>query len=90
MPSPRGSVGSIQDFKKGGRWFEPPARLILFPRIDDNRCDRIHSSLIAVHCFADGYVGKQPVAWEEYCAEYCLKEFQESMDECTGRCDIMK
>ena len=26
--------------------------------------------------------------WKEYCAEYWLKELQESMDRCTGRCDI--
>ena len=25
-------------------------------------------------------VGKQPVAWTEYCAEYWLKELQEGMD----------
>ena len=46
-----------------------PALPIFFPRIAD-----IHSSLTAVHCFEDGYVGKQPVAWEEWCAEYWLKE----------------
>ena len=45
-----------------------------FPRIDDSHCDRIHSSLTAVHCFNNGYVGKQSVAWKEYCAEYWLKE----------------
>ena len=55
-----------------------------FPRIDDCHFDRIHSSLTAVHCFDNGYVGKQPVAWKEYCMEYWLKELQESMDRCTG------
>ena len=25
---------------------------------DDSHCDRIHSSLTAVHCFDNGYVGK--------------------------------
>ena len=45
-----------------------PARLIFFPRIDDNHCDRNHSSLAAVRCFDNGYLGKQPVAWKEYCA----------------------
>ena len=35
--------------------------------------------------FDNGYVGKQPVAWEEYCAEYWLKELGESRDRCTGR-----
>ena len=37
--------------------------------------------------FNKGYVGKQPVAWKEYCAAYWLKECQESMVRCTGRCD---
>ena len=45
-------------------------------------------SLTAVRCFDNGYVGKQPVAWEELCAECCLKELQESMDRCTGHHDI--
>ena len=40
-------------------------------------------------CFYNGYVGKQAVAWKEYCAEYWLKDLQESnMDRCTGHCDI--
>ena len=45
---------------------------MFFPRIDDSHCDRIHSSLIAVHCLNNGYVGKQPLAWKEFCAEYWL------------------
>ena len=61
---------------------------IFFPRIDDSHCNRIHSSLTTVHCFNNGYVGKQPVALKEYCAEYWLKELQESMDRCTGCRDI--
>ena len=32
--------------------------------------------------------GKQPVAWKEYCVGYWLKELQESMDRCTGHCDM--
>ena len=56
--------------------------------INDSHCDRIHSSHTAVRCFDNGYVGKQPVAWKEYCAEYWLKEHQESTDRCTGRHDI--
>ena len=44
----------------------------------------IHISLTAVHCFDNGYVGKQPVAWKEHCAEYWLKELQERMDRRTG------
>ena len=38
--------------------------------------------------FYNGYVGKQPVARIEYCAEYWLKEGQESMDRCTVHCDM--
>ena len=35
---------------------------IFFSKIDDSHCDRIHSSLTTVHCFDDGYMGKQPMA----------------------------
>ena len=28
------------------------------------------------------------MAWKEYCAENWLKELQESMDRCSGHCDI--
>ena len=65
-----------------------PARPIFFPRIDDSHCDRIHSSLIAVRCIDNGYVGKQPVAWKEFHVEHWLKELQEIMDRCTGRRDV--
>ena len=65
-----------------------PARPIFFPRIDDSHCDMIHSSLTAVRCFDNGYVGKQSVAWKEYPAEYWLKGLQESMDRCSGHRDI--
>ena len=66
-----------------------PARPISFPRTDDSHCDRIYSSLTAVHCFDNDNVRKQSVAWKvswkEFCAEYWLKELQESRDRCTGR-----
>ena len=65
-----------------------PPRPIFFSRIDDSHCDRIHSSFTAVQCFNNGYVGKHPLGWKEYCAEYWLKELQESMDRCTGHHDI--
>ena len=61
---------------------------MFFRRIDDSHCHRIHSSLTAVHCFDVDYVGKEPVAWKEYYAEYLLKERQESIDRCTGLRDI--
>ena len=47
-----------------------PVLAYFFPRIDYTHCDRIRSALTAVHCFDNGYLRKQPVAWKEYCAEY--------------------
>ena len=75
---------------KQGLQVRSPARPIpySFSRIDDSHWDRTHSSLTAVHCFDNGYVGKQPLGWKEYCVEYWLKELQESMDRCTARRDI--
>ena len=49
---PNNSVGSVQDLRTRGRWFDP--------RLDDSPCDRIHCSLTAVHCFDNSYVGKEP------------------------------
>ena len=47
---------------------------IFFFRTDDSQCDKIHFFLTTVHCFADGYVEKQPLdSREEYCAEHLLK-----------------
>ena len=82
---PHSSVGRVADLRTGGRLFDPSARPLFIPRIDDSHCDRIHSSLTAVRFFDNGHVGKQPVAWKEYCVEYWSKELQESMDKCTGR-----
>ena len=85
---PHSPVGSNTDLRTGRLLVRSPARLIFFSGTDDSNCDRIHSSLTAVRCFDNGYVGKQPVVWKEYCAEHWLKEFQESMDRSTGRRDI--
>ena len=41
---------------------------IFFHRIDDSHCNRIHSSLSTVHFSGSDHVGKQPVAWKEYCS----------------------
>ena len=46
----------------------PELGQFLSQMIDDGHCDRIHFSLFAVHCFDNGYVGKQSMAWKEYCA----------------------
>ena len=69
---PHSSVCSVADLGTGGYWFNPRPKF--FPRIDDRHCDRIHSFLTAIGCFDNGYVGKQPVAWKEYCVKYWLKE----------------
>ena len=52
------SVCSIVDLRIGGRWFDPQLGQYSF------RCP----------CFENGYVGKQPVAWKEYCGEYWLNK----------------
>ena len=62
---PQSSVGSVQDLRTEDRWFDLQARPIFFPRTDDSHCDKMHSSLTAVHCFEDGYLGKQLVAWKK-------------------------
>ena len=63
-------VSSAQVLRTEGCWGDLRARPKFFPRIDDNHCLGIHSSLSAVNCFDNGYVEKQPVAGIEYCAEY--------------------
>ena len=84
-------VGSEEDLRTGSRKFEPQARPIFFPRIDDSHCDRIHSSLTAVHCFDDRYVGNQLVDWKDYYAKNLLKnKLQNSIDSCTCPRDIIE
>ena len=43
------SVGSIQDFKTGGGWSDPPVQPIFLRSIDDSHSNRIHSFLTALH-----------------------------------------
>ena len=43
--------------------------IIFLRRTDDSHCDLIHTSFTTVHCFNNGYVGKQPGAWKEYYVE---------------------
>ena len=64
---PHSSVGSVEDLRTGGRWFDPQHDQYSF-----RHYDRIHSSLAAVYCFDKKNVGKQLVAWKKYCAEYWL------------------
>ena len=48
----------------------------------------IHPNVLTRYLY-NGYVGKQPVVWKEYCAVHWLKELQENMDRCTGDRDII-
>ena len=86
-PSPMAQKVSYRTWEQEVAGSIPTRRPILFPRIDDSHGDRIHYCLIAAHCFDNVYVGKQSVAWKEYChgEENWWKELQESMDRCTGR-----
>ena len=60
---PHTSVNSVHDFRTGGRWLDPRLGQYFFRELI-----RVHSFIIAVNCFDNCYVGKQSVAWEEYCA----------------------
>ena len=70
------SVGSTQNLRTGDPWFDPWLGQYSFLGIDDSPCNRIHSSLTTVHFHHNGYTGKQPVAWKEYCAEYWVTLYQ--------------
>ena len=79
-------MGDVQDLRRGGQWMDPclgrySVRGLMF-------VIAIHLSPMAVHCFSPDYMGKQPVAWQEYFAEYWSKERKESMDRCSGHHDI--
>ena len=70
IAKPSSSVGSVQDLRTGGRWFDPRLRPISFRGLMIVIATGFIPLSSADHCFDDGYVGKQPVAWKEYCAEY--------------------
>ena len=86
---PHSSVGSIVDLRTGSCWFDPLLGQYSFQGL-----------MIVI---GTGYIPLSPlsvvstmvmlesshaVALKEYCTEYWLKELQESMDRCTGHCDI--
>ena len=81
-----GCSEKLGDVQFRGRSILGKSKMAQNPRFHttDSHCDRIHS---AVRCFDNDYVGKKPLVWKEYCAEYWLKELQESMDMCTDRRD---
>ena len=70
---PHSSVDSVQDFRTGGRWFDPRARPIFFPRINGSHCDRIYYFLTFVHCFGNVYVGKAASGFERILCRVLVK-----------------
>ena len=65
---PHSSVSSGADLRTGGRWFDPRLGHYSFRGLMIViATGLILLSLIAVRCFDNGNVGKQPVAWKEYC-----------------------
>ena len=50
----------------------------------------LHNAYKTVLFEGNGDVGKQLLAWKEYCEEYWLKELQECMDRCTGHHNIIE
>ena len=72
IAGPHSSVSSIADLRTG-HWFDPRLSQYSFLRLMIVIATGfIPLSLLAVRCFDNGYVGRQPVAWEEYCVEYWL------------------
>ena len=84
LPSPTAQSVALRTWEQEVAGSIPRLVQYSFPMINDSHCERMHSSLTSARCF-DINLGKQPVAWKEYCAQYWLKELQESMDRCTGR-----
>ena len=69
------SVDSVADLKTGGHWLDPQLVQYSFPGLMIVIAIEF-IPLTAVCCFDNGYVGKQPLGWKEYCAEYWLKSQQ--------------
>ena len=57
------SVGSIPYLRKGGRWFDPRLSQYSF---------REFVIVTTVHCFDNGYMGKQLVVWKRILCAYIL------------------
>ena len=66
--------------KTGGHWFDPWLGQYSFRGLMIVIATGFVPLSTTVCCFNNGYVGKQPVPWKEYCMEYWLKELQECMD----------
>ena len=87
MPSPIGQSVELRTLEQEVAGWIPVSANILSK---DWWKSLLQDSFLSHRCpfFDNSYVGKQPVAWNKYCAEDWLKELQESMDRCTGRRNI--
>ena len=86
LAKPNSSVGSVADLRTGGQWLDPHLGQYSFRGL--------------MKVIATGFIPFSPIsvvstkviweslAWKEYCAEYWLKELQESMDRSAGPHDI--
>ena len=82
------SDGSVADLRTGGRWFDLQLDQYSFRGLMKVIATRfIPLSLLSVASTMFMWK-KQPVDWKEYCAEFWLKELQESRDRFTDRRDI--
>ena len=65
-------IRTIANLRTGSRWFYPRLGQYSFSELMTGIATGfIPLSLVTtVRCFYNGYVGKQPVAWKEYCTEY--------------------
>ena len=88
VAEPHGSVGSVVDLRTGGRWPDSQLGQYSFQGLMIVIATGFIPLSPLVRCFDNSYLGKQPVVWKDYCAEYWLKEVQESIDRCTGCRDI--
>ena len=66
------AASTINSLRIRCRWLEFPAPTNFLEGLMLTVATQFNSYLINVPCFNDRDVGKQSVAWEEYCAEYWL------------------
>ena len=77
---PHSSFGSVQDLRTRDRWFDPRLGQYSFRELTIF----ITTGFIPLQrCPLFRQVGKQPVVWEEYYAEYWLKELKKMFHKCT-------
>ena len=81
-PGPGSSVGIDAGCQSRGCEFESRLGQLSFRRLT-----KVNASFV-FHQWANVYVEKQPVAWEECCVEYWCEKSRKCMSRWTGRRDI--